>query len=68
MLRSARKILTLYFWVSFCIPVFASESGVSTITFVKQNSKPTYFETNSDGLYGEIYSLLASGLAYKGVK
>lgn len=61
------KALSLCFWVSFCIPVFAQDREAITLTFVKQNSKPKYFDANNDGFCGEIYSALAAGLEKKGV-
>ncbi|KZY64700.1 hypothetical protein A3765_08515 [Oleiphilus sp. HI0130] len=64
------KTLSVCFWLSLCLPAFAqgNDSNEKTLTFVKQNSKPKYFEANAEGLCGEIYTLLASGLAEKGVE
>lgn len=68
MLKTGLNALVICFLISFCIPVFAQEGGEVSLTFVKQNSKPKYFEASSEGLCGEIYSALASGLAQKSVK
>lgn len=46
----------------------AQEETGNSLIFVKQNSKPKYFDDDSQGLCGEIYSALIAGLAARDIK
>ena len=67
------KRLSLSVWVFCCLVAFsasilAQDEGPHSLIFVKQNSKPKYYEDNAQGLCGEIYSALIAGLAAYDIK